>query len=114
MSWFCKLGLPILVPKAGNDGAMIGGEAPVGEGQHVGFRTEPFASHPGAEKNVVNAAVGVFFAVIVGPGDRHGIEARIGRVGTVAVALRGAGVSEQETAAATDGPDGCRGFGVVE
>ncbi len=53
---------PIGGVEGGEDGAVVGGEAPIGESEDVGFGGEPFAGHAGAEEDVVNAAVGVFFA----------------------------------------------------
>ena len=42
---------------------MVGADAPVGEAQHVGLVGDPLASQAGADEEVVNARVTIFFAV---------------------------------------------------
>jgi len=45
-----------------HDGAMVGADAPVGKGQHVGLVLDPFARQAGANEEKINAAVRVLFA----------------------------------------------------
>jgi len=46
--------------EGGEDGAVVGGEAPVGEGGDVGLRSHHAPGHGGAGQDVVDARVGVF------------------------------------------------------
>lgn len=81
--------------KTGDEGTVIGGDAPIGDGEDIGARRVPFACHAATEEDVIDAAVDVFFAVEMGPGDlTHGkARARIGEI--VAVSLCGSRIDER-------------------
>ncbi len=96
------------------EGAVVGGEAPVGGGEDVTFSRIPFAGHAGTEEDVVEAGVGVLGTVEVGPGDVARVVAGSFGREVVAVAFGGAGVGEFGFAAADEVLDGARVLGVVE
>lgn len=95
-------------------GAVVGGEAPVGGGEDVAFGWVPFAGHAGAEEDVVDAGVGVLGTVEVGPGDVARVVAGFFRREVVAVAFGGASVGEFGFAATDEVLDGAGILGVVE
>src|SRR3954470_24040954 len=90
--------LSILRPKPRYNRAVIGTDSPIRDRENIGFGLDPFASHAGAEQDVVDAAVSVFLSVVVGPCDGHGIQAYIGRMGDIRVTFGGAGIGEHDTA----------------
>src|SRR5205823_6456308 len=59
--------------------------SPISDLQHVAAIPDPFACHAGAEQDVINAAVGIFFTEVMRPGDLSRFRRRI--LGTVALAL---------------------------
>src|ERR1035441_3685270 len=88
--------------ETGDDGPVVGPDAPVGNRGNKSFIRQPASFHCGTQQEVINAAIRIVFAVKVSPRDvtRLEIRRRAGRV--VAIALGGARVSELEFSASDD------------
>src|ERR1700677_1201329 len=91
---------------SGDEGAVVGGETPIGKREDVSPGGNPFPLHGVTEENVINARIGVVGGVIMSPGDITRGEAAVGVGRGIAVALGGAGVDEGFPAAAKNGFEG--------
>lgn len=81
---------------------MIGGQAPIGRGVDVRRIGLPFTRHASAEEDVVEAGVGVFGGVEMGPGDLAAAAGLADDGAGVAVGFSGTRVDEGVFAATND------------
>src|SRR5713226_10718486 len=93
---------------------MVRGGAPVRERQDIGLASIPFPRQTLAEEDVINPAVAVFLAIVMGPSDLARLEAWVGIRTVVAVAFGRTGVHQRQAPAADQGADGPGILGVVE
>src|SRR5436190_24171506 len=52
-----------------HDWTVVRADSPIGDANHGGLSTPPFPRHPLTQENVINAAVRIFLAVKMSPGD---------------------------------------------
>src|SRR5687768_12686205 len=82
----------ILGAEGGDDWTVIGGQAPIGGGEDVALVLDPLAGHRLTHQDIIDPAVGIFFAVEMRPRDVARIVTRNWVRQVVAVAFRRARV----------------------
>src|SRR5260370_38524997 len=93
---------------------MVRGGAPVRERQDIGLALVPFPRQAVAEEDVIDAAVAVFLAIVMGPSDLARLEARVGIRMVIAVPFGRTGAHQRQAPAADQRAEGPGILGGVE